>query len=87
MSNHTRNNDSIQKYKSSKPFFMVHNDVGGPLNVRNVSRACWFVSLIEKHTRLTWIFLMKEKAEVAKILKNKISVCSKISFIKKKSKF
>ncbi|KAL5743970.1 hypothetical protein ACOSP7_026836 [Xanthoceras sorbifolium] len=48
---------------------MVHSDVWGPSQTPNITNARWFVSFIDDHTRLTWIFLMKQKSEVFQIFK------------------
>jgi len=51
--------------KSSKPFDLIHPDVWGPSSIPNISGAKWFVSFIDDYcTRVTWIFLMKDKSEV-----------------------
>ena len=49
---------------------MIHSDVWGPFRVDNITGARWFVSFIDDHTRLTWIFLMREKSEVCQIFKS-----------------
>ena len=36
----------------------------------NVLGARWFVSFANDHTRITWIFIMKEKLKVGPIFKN-----------------
>ena len=30
----------------------------------------WFMTIIDDHTRLSWVFLLKEKSEVETILRN-----------------
>ena len=64
-SKHVRSNYPIQGYKSSHPFTMIHSDIWGPSRVQNVSGYRWFVSFIDAHTRLTWVYLMKEKSEAS----------------------
>ena len=60
-----RSNYPIQGYKSSHPFAMIYSDIWGPSRVQNVSGYRWFVSFIDDHTRLTWVYLMKEKSEAS----------------------
>ena len=48
---------------------MIHSDVWGPSRVKNVTGTRWFVSFVDDHTRITWLFLMKEKSEVGPIFK------------------
>jgi len=50
--------------KSVNPFALVHSDVWGPTSSSSISGAKWFVTFIDDCTRVTWVFLMKEKSEV-----------------------
>ncbi|RVW88140.1 Retrovirus-related Pol polyprotein from transposon RE1 [Vitis vinifera] len=43
--------------------FSDPSDIWGPSRVHNISGARWFVSFVDDHTRVTWVFLMKEKSE------------------------
>lgn len=61
---HTRANFPSIPHLPTRPFTMIHSDVWGPSRIKSLSGARWFVSFIDDHTRLTWIFLMKEKSEV-----------------------
>ena len=56
-----------QPYKPSQPFYVIHSDVWGPSRVRNVNGSRWFVTFIDDHTRITWVYLMKDKSEVGRI--------------------
>src|ERR1044072_1910570 len=67
ISKHTRNSYPAQSYKPSQPFSLIHSDVWGPSRVKNVTGSRWFVTFIDDHTRVTWVFLMKEKSEVGPI--------------------
>ena len=49
---------------------MIHNDIWGLSRTKNISRSRWFVTFIDDHTRLTWIFLMIDKFEVDQIFIN-----------------
>jgi len=50
---------------SPSPFVLVHTDVWGPSNVPNISGARWFLTFIDDCTRVTWVFLLKQKSEVS----------------------
>ncbi|RVW25377.1 Retrovirus-related Pol polyprotein from transposon TNT 1-94 [Vitis vinifera] len=54
-------------YKPSTVFSLVHSDVWGPSRIKNISGTRWFVTFVDDHTRVTWVFLMKEKSEVGHI--------------------
>ena len=70
LSKHVRNSYPQQPYKSSQPFSIIHSDVWGPSRISNISGSRWFVTFIDDHTRVTWVFLMKEKSEVGQIFQN-----------------
>ena len=53
--------------KSLFPFHLMHSDVWGPSRVTNLSGARWFVTFIDDCTRVTWVFLMKQKSDVVHI--------------------
>ena len=60
----------ISNKRSSHPFHLIHSDIWGPSTIPNVSRARWFVSLIDDCTRVTWIFLLKQKSDVSIVIPN-----------------
>ena len=45
-------------YLSSKPFYLIHSDVWGPSEIETHSGKCWFLTLIDDHTCLSWVFLL-----------------------------
>ena len=49
---------------------MIHSDVWGPSRIKSMIGTRWFILFVDDHTRITWVFLMKEKSEVGKIFKN-----------------
>lgn len=57
-------------YRPSKPFYLFHSDVWRPSKITTISQKRWFVTFIDDHTCLCWIFLMKEKSEVESVFKN-----------------
>ena len=65
LSKHVHSTYKTQPYKASHPFSILHSDIWGPSRINNISGARWFVSFVDDHTRVTWIFLMKEKSELA----------------------
>ncbi|RVW98707.1 Copia protein [Vitis vinifera] len=64
---HTRTVYPQIPYKPSTVFSLVHSDVWGPSRIKNISDTRWFVTFVDDHTRVTWVFLMKEKSEVGHI--------------------
>jgi len=70
LSKHVHSSYPTISYKPSNPFAMIHSDVWGPSQVHNITGTRWFVSFVDDHTRLTWLFLMKEKSKVSQIFQN-----------------
>src|SRR5262249_16875264 len=46
------------------------SDIWGPAHVSNISGSRWFVSFIDDCTRVTWIYLLKQKSDVSLIFPN-----------------
>ena len=57
-------------YQASKHFYLIHSDVWGPSKVSTLTKKRWFLTLIDDHIRLCWIYLMRTKSEVEKIFKD-----------------
>ena len=65
----------LKDYTPTSPFTLMHSDVWGPSRIQTVSGARWFVTFIVDHTRMSWIYLLKKKADVAlvfEVFKNMI---------------
>ena len=55
----------VSNNMSTFPFYLIHTDVWGPSTVQNVSSARWFLTFIDDYTRVTWVFLLKQKSDVS----------------------
>ena len=53
--------------KRSSPFFLIHSDIWGPSNIPNISGSRWFVTFIDDCTRVSWIYLLKNKSDMSHI--------------------
>ncbi len=42
---------------------------GGPSRIPTLSGKKWFVTFIDDHTRVSWVYLLKEKSEVEHVFK------------------
>ena len=51
-------------YKPSKPFTIIHSDLWGPSSTSNRTHSKWFITFIDDHTRVSWVYLLKSKTEV-----------------------
>ncbi|KAK2452382.1 putative mitochondrial protein [Trifolium repens] len=68
-SKHVRHSYSMLPYKASHPFSLIHSDVWGPSRIKNITGSRWFVLFVDDHSRITWLFLMKEKSELGNIFR------------------
>ncbi|KAL0556854.1 hypothetical protein IC582_005371 [Cucumis melo] len=59
-----------QPYKPTQPFTLIHSDIWGPSKVTTSLGKWWFVTFINDHTRLTWVYLITDKSEVSSISQN-----------------
>ena len=48
---------------------LVHSDVCGPSRVKNITGTRCFVTLIDDHIRICWVYLLKEKSKVERVFK------------------
>ena len=60
----------LQSYKPSKPFSIVHSDIWGPSRISTFLRKRWFITFIDDHTRIGWVYLLKEESEAEKVFKD-----------------
>jgi len=51
-------------YQASKPFYIIHSDVWGPSKISTLSGKKWYVTFVDDHTHLCWVYLMYKKSEV-----------------------
>ena len=65
---HTRVSFPISNKRSSSPFFLIHSDICEPSTIPNISGSRWFVTFIDDCTRVSWIYLLKNKSDVSHIL-------------------
>ena len=61
---------SPQNYRTSKPFALIHSDIWGPSRVSTLSHQRWFLSFVDDHTRVCWVFLLRDKSEATVVFKN-----------------
>ena len=52
-----------QPYKAFKPFSLIHNDVWESSRVGTFLGKKWFITFIDDHTRVSWVYLRKEKSK------------------------
>ncbi|CAH9080868.1 unnamed protein product [Cuscuta epithymum] len=70
LAKHHKNSYIPHSYKPTSPFTLVHSDIWGASRVPTIKGKRWFVTIIDDHTRVTWVFLIKEKSEVEKVFRD-----------------
>ncbi|CAJ2656182.1 unnamed protein product [Trifolium pratense] len=67
---HHRSHFPLQPYKPSKPFSVIHSDVWGPNRTGTLSHKKWFITFIDDHSRVCWVYLLKGKSDVCQAVKD-----------------
>ncbi|GMI96958.1 hypothetical protein HRI_003365100 [Hibiscus trionum] len=70
LSKHTCVPYPLKPYVQSQPFSLIHSDLWGASRVKNITGARWFITFIDDHTRVCWVYLLKEKSEVSRVFQN-----------------
>ena len=58
------------KYKPSIPFTLIHSDLWGPSRIPNRTYKKWFITFIDDHIGLCWVYLLTDKTEVRSVSMN-----------------
>ncbi|CAJ2635918.1 unnamed protein product [Trifolium pratense] len=67
---HHRSHFPLQPYKPSKPFSVIHSDVWGPNRTSTLSHKKLFITFIDDHSRVCWVYLLKGKSDVCQAVKD-----------------
>ena len=70
LAKHKRVSYPSHLYRASKPFALIHNDIWGPSCVRSLTNERWHITFTDDHTRVCWIYLLKDKSETEQDYKN-----------------
>ena len=66
----TRTISKIPFSKANRPLDRIHTDVWGPYKKASLGGHTYFVSLIDDYTRKSWLFCMKSRADIYRIIKD-----------------
>ena len=69
LAKHTRVFFPPLPYRASKPFVLIHSDIWGPSRISSTTNKNWFITFTDDHTRVCWVYLLKEKSEVKDIFR------------------
>ena len=50
--------------RSLHPFDLVHSDVWDPCQYSTMSGYRYFITFVDDHSRMTWIYLLKDRSSV-----------------------
>ena len=70
LAKHIRSNFLAKPYIASQPFALIHSNIWGPSRVQHLIGKKWFITFIDDHTRVCWVYLLKEKSEAVKTFKD-----------------
>ena len=65
-------NNNIEK----NPFDLVHLDVWGPFSVESVEGYRYFFTLVDDCTRVTWVYMLKNKSQVSVVFPSFLKLVS-----------
>lgn len=58
----------LNNHVFESPFDLIHCDVWGPYHVPDSKGQRYFLTIVDNSTRFTWLYLMKHKYDVQKII-------------------
>ena len=60
---------SASKSYATLPFQLIHTDIWGPYKVETRGKFRYFLTIVDDHTRMTWVYLIKKKNDYLCTLK------------------
>lgn len=70
LAKHTKLPFPVSSSYSKSVFELLHCDIWGPYRVPTYNKKRYFVTLVDDHSRFTWLFLIQFKSEVIVVLRN-----------------
>lgn len=65
---HHRSSFSSSSVRQTESFAAVHTDIWGPSRTPSLNGYCYFVIFVFDYSRMTWIFLMKNRSELPNVV-------------------
>jgi len=59
---------------SDLPFQLLHCDIWGLFSIKSNSDSFYFLTVVDDHSRFTWVFLMKQKSQTRSLLQSFINL-------------
>jgi hypothetical protein len=57
------------------PFYLIHCDIWGPFSVKSTTGGSYFLTIVDDHSRFTWVYLMNHKSQTRDLIKFFFSTC------------
>lgn len=67
---HHQGHFPMSQSRAKKPLELIHSDVWGPAPILSREGFKYYIHFVDDHTRYTWMFPLKSKAEVATVFRS-----------------
>ncbi|KAM1631761.1 hypothetical protein ACFX13_019901 [Malus domestica] len=61
--------DKGKVWRASQPLELIHSDICGPMQITTLRGNKFFLTFIDDHTRMCWVFFLQHKSQVFNIFK------------------
>lgn len=68
MAKHKHLSFKVLNERCLSPFECIHNDIWGPCLISSIFRCTWFIIFVDDRTCVTWLYVVKSKAEVSQVV-------------------
>ncbi|CAN1298120.1 Retrovirus-related Pol polyprotein from transposon RE2 [Linum perenne] len=58
----------VSNSKTKAPFDLIHIDIWGPCSEISINGHFYFLTILDDHTRVTWIYLMRVKSQARQLM-------------------
>lgn len=70
LAKHHRVHFPAQPYKESQSLSLIYSNIWCPSRVNNIYGARWFITFIDDHSCVSWVYLLKEKSKATRTFQN-----------------
>ena len=60
---------SLSSSTATSSFALIHVDIWGPYHTPLILGYKFFLTIVDDHTRMTWVYMMKSKSETRELIK------------------
>ncbi|CAL2266202.1 unnamed protein product [Prunus armeniaca] len=66
---HRNSFDKEKAWRATQPLELIHSDICGPMQVTTLGGNMYFLTFIDDHTRMCWVFFLQHKSQAFNIFK------------------